>query len=99
MKRSIALFSIVAGSLLFLSGCGGHEGGVIDTSENPYQVTESEQNRMNAANQAPEELVQADAAANGGQSPEEANDEATASQTDEKPKDLNGDNGVSYDPQ
>ena len=61
----IALVAMLVASV----GCGGHEGGAIDISENPYQVTEAEQAQMNRANQAPEELLEADAAENTGDSP------------------------------
>lgn len=51
MKRFLFPACCIAGSLVTLAGCGGHEGGVIDVplNENPYQISEQEQRAMNAA--------------------------------------------------
>ncbi|MCO8125066.1 hypothetical protein NHH03_25240 [Stieleria sp. TO1_6] len=55
MKQLLWTHCVVGIVVMGLAGCGGHEGGMIDLSENPYQVTESEQQAMNRANRAPDE--------------------------------------------
>ncbi|MEM6470132.1 MAG: hypothetical protein AAF802_11300 [Planctomycetota bacterium] len=77
---------------LLLTGCGnGHEGGPIDTSENPFQVSDSEQQRMNAANRVPDDVIEQASEGDGSA----ADSEATL---DSKPDPL-GDSGDLYDPQ
>ncbi len=41
---------LVCLSMVVMTGCGGHEGGVVDIplNENPYQISEQEQRAMNA---------------------------------------------------
>ena len=50
MKRLVLACTIACSSMFVLSGCGGHEGGVVDVplSENPYQISEREQQAINA---------------------------------------------------
>ena len=96
MKRSCSSFArstfLLVFSSVMLTGCGnGHPGGPIDTSENPFQVTESEQQRMNAANRVSEEAIEQAA---------ENSDSIEASDTPlEALSSPAGDGGDSYDPQ
>ena len=49
MRRFVLVSLVAFLGAVGLSGCGGHEGGVIDVplEENPYQITDSEQEAMN----------------------------------------------------
>ncbi|MEO1615948.1 MAG: hypothetical protein AAFV88_08880 [Planctomycetota bacterium] len=73
-----------------MAGCGSnHQGGPIDVSENPYQVSEAEQARMNASNRVPDEVI------------EQASDDSgvdTDASLETQPTPT-GDGGDSYDPQ
>ena len=50
MRRVLLVASFAFLCVAVLSGCGGHEGGVIDVplEENPYQVSEQEQRAINS---------------------------------------------------
>ncbi|WP_372898154.1 hypothetical protein [Stieleria sp.] len=50
MKSFLLATGLVCLSMVVMTGCGGHEGGVIDVplNENPYQISEQEQRAMNA---------------------------------------------------
>lgn len=50
MKRLLLACSFACSTMFALVGCGGHEGGVVDIplSENPYQISEREQQAINA---------------------------------------------------
>ena len=60
MKLTVFSTSVLVVVLIAAIGCGGHEGGVIDIppGENPYQLTEQEQQAMNAAVDETEGLEQ-----------------------------------------
>ena len=50
MRRFLLPCGCALLTLAGLVGCGGHEGGVVDVplSENPYQISEQQQQAMNA---------------------------------------------------
>ncbi|PAY15355.1 hypothetical protein CKO51_32260 [Rhodopirellula sp. SM50] len=50
MRSFLLAAGLVCLSMVVLTGCGGHEGGVVDVplNENPYQISEQEQRAMNA---------------------------------------------------
>ncbi|QDV83962.1 hypothetical protein [Planctomycetes bacterium TBK1r] len=50
MRSLLLAAGLVCLSMVVMTGCGGHEGGVVDVplNENPYQISEQEQRAMNA---------------------------------------------------
>ena len=60
MKTDFCFALLWSVLLVSVMGCGGHEGGVIEIppGENPYQLTEQEQQAMNASVDETEGLEQ-----------------------------------------
>lgn len=82
MRRFVLATAVAFLGVIGFTGCGGHDGGVIDVplEENPYQITEAEQAAMNAGLKGTADIAETQAG------PEAAEEARKAAKRDKRKK-------------